>query len=205
MDMKRRILLMILMFVVYFLVHYGMQYYNEYAISKETDKLIETIKETSKEEYPDEVEIVAMQKTAARRSEENMNAQGSFEGKRKAAADTFFGFYLVNVRTRMEYCRDLGIDVLSFSNLFKETYKKEYSIAKKLREYSLSDIDNLYSSIQPVVMKVIKQDMESLAAGNGMSISESCQLLVDEASQIIYSMHMSTSNPAVYSVLMSNK
>jgi len=204
MDIKKRILLIILMFVMYFMVHYGTQYWNEYFNGKKANAVLENIKEEAKKEYPNETEIVAMKEIAVRRAEENMNTQSSFEEKRKTAADTFFGFYLFNVRARMEYCRNLNVDISSFSNLFKETYKKEYLVAKKVRGYSLLDINNLYGNIQPVMKKLIKKDMESLAAGNRVSLSESCQLLVDEAPQIISSMHISVSNPAVYSVLMSN-
>lgn len=204
MDIKKRILLIILMFVMYFIVHYGAQYWNEYSNGRKANAVLENIKEEAKKEYPNETEMLAIQKIAVRRAEEYINTQGSFDEKRKNAADVFFGFYLINVRARMEYCRDLNVDISLFSNLFKETYKKEYLVAKKVRKYSLLDIDNLYGNIQSVMTRVIKKDMESLAAGNRISLSESCQLLVDEAPQIISSMHMSVSNPAVYSVLMSN-
>ena len=120
------IILLVLSFLVMFCtVYYGAAYYDKYSASKTAGELLDTIKEEARESYPDELEMAAMKKVAISRSEDDLNNQKTFENKRKKAADIFFGFYLINVKSRVEYCLDLGVNIAPFSSLFKKSNRTE--------------------------------------------------------------------------------
>lgn len=65
------------------------------------------------------------------------------------------GFYLINVKSRVECCLDLGVNIAPFSSLFEKSNKNEYLIAKDARGYNSSDIEELYQLLEPQMMEVV--------------------------------------------------
>ncbi|UTW01179.1 hypothetical protein KDW99_08665 [Marinomonas rhizomae] len=204
MKPKGIVLLVLSLLVMFCTVYYGAAYYDKYLASKMAGELLDTIKEEARESYPDELEMAAMKKVAISRSEDDLNNQKTFEDKRKKAADIFFGFYLINVKSRVEYCLDLGVNIAPFSSLFKKSNWNEYLIAKEARAYNSSDIEELYQLLEPQMMEVVGVDMKGIASENGLSVTESCQLFVDYAPRVVSQMHISAMNPAVYKALTYN-
>ena len=52
---------------------------------------------------------------------------------------------------------------------------------------------------------MILQDMNDIAAANKLSVKEACQLIAENADNLVKEMHLSKMQPAVYQALSSAK
>ena len=147
---------------------------------------------------PEAPKSVALQEIAIKKAEENINSKSTPKKKKEAAISTFTGFYLVNYRTRREFCEGLGVGISTFTNEFKKTHRDELNIAKKIVFKNESDIDNLYKLIQPRLEKLIVQDMNDVASQYNVTTSEACQLVEENGVSFAETMHVSKIQPTVY-------
>ncbi|BFM48511.1 hypothetical protein [Marinomonas sp. THO17] len=196
--MKKFIILGVGIFLsIFYLVNFLKGYFFEEAYN--ADQMIREAKEA----YPSVPEAVAIKKLSVEMSENILNSQTSKIGKQKKAADVFLGFYL-SARYKDEYCRDLGVDISSFSSLFNKLHAKEYAKAIDVQEYSTSEIDDLYRKIKPQMNKVIILSMQHDAAEAGLSIAQVCQVMDAYSAIIVPEDHFSNVSPVVYESLMYN-
>ena len=180
-----------------------MDFYRDYSAENIVKQEMDKLRAEARINNPDEPEVLAVQKAAIKKAEENINSKGSHKKKIQTAAGTFMGFYLVNYRQRTAFCNKKGVDISSFTNAFKDSHINEYSTAVNALSYNPSEVDELYSMLKPQLEIVIVQDMEHLAKESGVSLSEACQLISDNAAIIVPQMHISIMQPIVHKTLMS--
>lgn len=73
--------------------------------------------------------------------------------KLSTAASQFMGFYLVNVRTRPEYCLTLGVAIPTFVKEFEEINHPELIAARKALAILPSDEEKFYLQARESILK----------------------------------------------------
>ncbi|MCV2401729.1 hypothetical protein OFY17_02415 [Marinomonas sp. C2222] len=172
-----------------------------YDDSEERDQFQELVGE-AQEKYPDDNEIVALTKLAEEKSSNYFESNASLRDKQAKAADIFFGYYLINVKAREDFCKGIGIDISHFTYLFKASVNREFLIAKAIRKYTPYEINQLYIQSRPSIDALVKKDMESLSSRNNLSIKDGCRYLINKGKDIVEFIHISNVNPNVYEVLI---
>jgi hypothetical protein len=157
------------------------------------------------QKHPDLPVTVAMQQEAGQRFEEKMAAAASGQKRANLAADSFWGFYFINARSRLDFCREQGVDIQSFVDAFERGHTTQVATARAIYARSQTDENWLYSQIKDQVRKVIIQDMNDMATSNGISAKEACQLIADNAEDFAREMHVSKRVPALFQALSSVK
>ena len=75
-------------------------------------------------QYPDLEPVEAL--TYARQvAPEFVNSSPSDRERAMRAAATFFGFYHVNTRSRVEHCGKLGVDLTLFASLIERNHQRQ--------------------------------------------------------------------------------
>ena len=189
----------------YYLVQYGFQKYREDNLQSAVGREVDEIRREAELSDSGEPLSTAMQEVATRKVAELINAQGSLLEKRTTAAETFAGFYLINARSRKEFCESLGIDISTFTNEFITSHNEEMAITKELYLKSPGDIDELYKIINPQILGMLEQDMNDLAASINGTPTDACIVMEEYGLEVAKEMHLSIMQPAVFKALHNDK
>lgn len=199
------ILLIIFMAIFSVAIRHGMkQSHQESSIANQAGQELAAVQEDAHKNYPNEPEIIAMKKASTNKIKEMIAAQESKEKQLQLAANAFFGFYLANYKTRKDYCQAQGVDITPFTDAFKELHNDVYVKAVKAKAASVT-VEKVYRELKPKFLQIIEKDMQFIADEYGISISEACQAMSDNAQDAADMLHMYTSQPEVYNFLMRQK
>lgn len=205
MNANKKIVVSVLVFVAALLVvRYAFEAYREHAAMTEASNTIEQIKTDAAREHPDLPASVAMQKEAVAMTSERLDKESDAEKKLAIAAGNFFGFYLINVRERADYCRKYGVDIAPFVSTFQTLHLAELERARGIVAGTEATEDKIYTVIKPQLGPLVEQDMYDISKHYNLTIKEACELFVTKGDVIANNMHLSKIQPAVYQVLMGN-
>lgn len=206
------IMFIVLFFGAKYLVQYGMgefQYgMGEYSESKAISAVNDTFSEMEIEadKYSAQTpRSIALQEVAIKKAEENINSQASPLKKRQAALSTFMGFYLVNHRTRSNFCKNLGVNISTFSNKFKILHQSEMGLSKQLVFKKAGDVEKLYKILKPQLEKLIQQNMADISSAYDVTLSGACELIEKNGITFAEEMTLSKIQPAVYQAIHDEK
>jgi len=198
-----KIVVSIVSFVAAFIgVQYAIDYSRELEVRNQIEQEFESIRRRAIGNGAGEDSLLSLKEIAISRSEERINSIIGQEEREKFAAGTFIGFYLVNVRERSKYCKELGIDITPFIDEFKKIHKEEYEASLRILSFDDSDIEQMYDLMSDQLNKVIDQDMRYISKKNSVSIPQACQLVSDNWFSLVPKMHLSLVHPTAYEVLM---
>ncbi len=80
--------------------------------------------------------------------------------KLTTAASQFMGFYMMNVRTRPEYCLTLGVTIPTFIKEFDKINEHELTLARKALAISLLGEDKFYQDARATFLKALTFQMK---------------------------------------------
>lgn len=155
-------------------------------------------------EHPDKPVALALQ-------EEALKALAKESGDKKAdtAADQFIGFYMVNVRTRPDYCKALGVDISPFTNEFIAQHKDLYAKSRMIHArspYAPDKIENeMFKQLQPTFKKTIQDDLALAAKQNNATEKDVCEAFASNGKEMAAEMHLSKLAPALYQAMVEAK
>ncbi len=153
-------------------------------------------------------------KSATKVMSENMQKKANDElakipdGRKKldAAANQFLGFYLVNARTRPEYCSSLGVAIPTFVNEFDKINQRELKSARKIQATSPEpDEEKFYQLVKASMLKTITFAMKDQASQLKITEKELCQAFESSAIEVASSFRFSVLMPSQSKVLIEAK
>lgn len=127
------------------------------------------------------------------------------DGRKKldAVANQFLGFYLVNARTRPEYCSNLGVAIPTFVSEFDKINQRELISARKIQALSPEpDEEKFYQLTKSSMLKTIAFAMKDQASQLKMTEKELCQAIESNAIDVAGSFRFSGLMPSQSKVLI---
>jgi hypothetical protein len=154
--------------------------------------------------YPDLEPVEALTKYARQAAPEFVNSSASDRERAMRAAATFFGFYHVNTRSRVEHCAKLGVDLTLFANLIVGNHHRQYNRALTIVAASGTTEDQLWDAIRPQLAAMVTADMEAIARRTMTTPVGACQVLVNRADEFAGKLDFATLQPQIDGILMGS-
>ncbi|MFL6621879.1 MAG: hypothetical protein ACJ8NR_04595 [Sulfurifustis sp.] len=198
--------LSVLVFVAAFVVvKYGFDAYQRYKTQANVEASMAKLKADGVKNNPNLPVSEAMGREAVAKTSEQLSAEGDEKTRRARAASSYFGFYLVNTRTRPEFCRQQNVDITPFVSAFEREHKAESAQARAALAAVDTDENQLFGLVEKQLKQVIVQDMNDIAASNKVSVREACQMIASNGETVAAEMHISKVQPAVYRTLTTGR
>ena len=202
--MMQKIRLLTVFFMAFFGAVDGVKDQQEDSIKTEVNRTMNELRDQAVESNPDKPKVIAIQEAAIEQAKNNVMAQESIQDKKQTAAQTFLGFYMINSKTRPEYCQKLGIEIEQFVDLFKSSHAQEMATANQILKLTPDQQKQIYLLISDQLNQLIDDDMQFIAKEWQVDLSGACQMLNDQANLIVPDMHLSVMQPVLHQQLMSN-
>lgn len=178
-------------------------------LSRDTDpqvavqKKVDQLKKDGVAKNPNLPVSEAVHQEAVAKASEALKAEPVAEKRKTTAAANFFGFYLINVRERLAFCKEKGVEIAPFVAAFSAGHSGELSKARAILtakpEFSEA---KLYELVQPQLRQMINQDMDDIARTQKTSVADACQWIADNGAALAEQMHISKVQPMVFRELM---
>lgn len=123
--------------------------------------------------------------------------------KRVTAASTFYGFYLLNVRARAEFCQQQGVDIHAFTDVFAHSNAQYQAVAQPLLTANNMSEDKLYDMFKQQLTTAVDNDMKDVASANKTNAKGACKVFVTHAAEINDQLQFAKNLPAAYQALMT--
>src|SRR5262245_8898675 len=182
----------------------AMQQFFAHRTSAEMDRRMADMERLARAKYPDLEPIDAVARYARETAPEHVNASKSERERAMRAAATFFGFYHINTRSRVEHCARLGVDIGPFARLLVRGHRREYDRALAIAADAGLTEDRLYSTIRPQLASMVKSDMEAVARRILTTPQGACQAMVMRADEFADKLDFATLQPQVRRILMGS-
>ena len=144
-----------------------------------------------------------LQQVAAERTSELIASQETDADRRKAAMETFAGFFYLNVVTRPAYCLRHGEQIPEFVEAFTSVHVEELKIlaANGVDLNARFNDPHFTRVMDQAAWPTIETDMNSIQQEQGISAAQSCQLVNRSAAELAPRIHLSVVQPQVYEAL----
>jgi hypothetical protein len=177
--------------------------YRDRAIASAADAKFAQLKANAAKNSPGTPEAVAVEKEASAEIGNLMSSTTDEAKRRQNAVGVFYGFYFVNVRSRVDYCNEQGVSIQPFIDLFTQNHAKVRDMAKPILEKNGENEEKLYAAIKTQLRGMTDTDMAYIASSNKTDAKGACQIIATRAETIADKMQLSKMQPAVYRALMT--
>ena len=92
------------------------------------------------------------------------------------AIGNFFGFYFVNVRSHVTYCKNLGVDISAFTKAFEAANQEMYEQAGKLLYRRGMTEEQLFKQMETSLASMTAKNMDDLAATDKLTTRQECEI-----------------------------
>jgi hypothetical protein len=172
------------------------------------EKNMDKLREEGAKKHPDLLPSEAMKQEATEQGKEELAKHSADKNKQaKVAADQFLGFLLVNTRTRVDYCKELGVDIAPFKAAFERAHRDEIARAAAIHHQRGRDMakdgEKLYGLLEGQFRKIIETDMRDAAKQLNTDQSGACKAMAELATGLVEEMQLQKSNPVLHKALMS--
>lgn len=172
--------------------------------SNEIDQRLADMKQAARAKYPDLDPVEALSRYARETTPAMVAASKSDRERVVKAAATFFGFYHINTRSRVEHCASLGVDIGPFARLMERNHRHEYARALAVAQDAGMTEERLWSMIRSQLDQMVRADMDSIARRIMTSPAGACQIVVDRADEFAAKLDFATMQPEVQRILMGS-
>jgi hypothetical protein len=153
--------------------------------------------------HPEMSESMALRAAAVERAESQMAQPQSTDSAAGNAAGNFIGFYLVNTRSRVQYCQARGVDLSPFVARFSAVHAPEWAKAQTLLRRRGMDFEQVWPQLKPTMDKLIEQGMRDTAASAQTDETGVCRYMADNPELVVPTLTYSTVSPTMERALMS--
>lgn len=179
---------------------------NKNAAERGVSEAYKKIHEKAAQEHPDKPVSKALGEAASSLSQADLSSKTG-AAKADTAAGQFLGYYLVNVRTRAEYCRNLGVDISPFVAAFRNHNAGLYAKTREIhsRETTISPDDleeTLYSAMKPTIERLLQDATAAVATENGITTTEVCEAFATEPALMVKELDLAKTNPTLRNALL---
>lgn len=162
--------------------------------SKEVDKILANSKQMTAE---------AMQQKLINDSNNKLATITDVAKKENSAASLFIGYYLVNMRSRVEYCSKQGVDIAEFSNEFGKVNQRELVSARNILKLTHEAEDDFYQQSKDGFTKAIETQMQKQANEAKISMKDFCEAIKANSEVMADSLQYSKLVPIQSQILIS--
>jgi hypothetical protein len=191
-------------FAAFSAVRVGMEKYHEHAAAQHASEIVDQIQREGARKHPDETVSEAASQEGLERSRKLLGSEADAGKRRKIAAEQFYGFYFVNMRTRPEFCREQGVDISSFTSAFEREHLAQLTKARAvLANPDLSE-DAYYRLVRAMLWKAGSQDMNDMATKSAVSLKGACELVAEHGNELAERLNIANVNPDLLKALMGD-
>lgn len=122
-----------------------------------------------------------------------------------SVTDQFFGFYMINARSRFAYCQSLGVDLTAFVAEFSQSNRAELTAARAQLKATGRNEDALYREIEPMLVKSIAGISKAQADQYHVTEAEFCQEVAKNATEYAKLMTFAANAPEQDKLLLVGK
>jgi hypothetical protein len=182
------------------------------AASENTEKIMNEALNDAKEKATEDKSAMEILKDESKKKfQKNMASDKSDEDKLADVASNFYGYYLINVEARKEYCEKIDTPITKFVMEFKDknkiNFEKSTTILEK--DFSKNNYKFSYKMMNDLMAKslspILNQDMQDIKNKLKISDKEACQIFNDRAIQIVESLAYEKQNKIGFEMLSNAK
>jgi len=166
----------------------------------EQEKQVES---DAKKDYPTESYSEAVRKEALKRADEVSKSSKNDEAKIQFAIGNFFGFYFVNVRSHVTYCKNLGVDISAFTKAFEAANQEMYEQAGKLLYRRAVTEEQLFKQMETSLASMTAKNMDDLAATDKLTTRQECEIQLQNLEARVARVNFAKIQPDVAKILLS--
>jgi len=189
------------------LVKTGMNEYNEHkAVQKAYTEFSEVEKEAKiRSQKKGTMRVEEMKEMYQRKAINDLNSYTDKDKKRDSALTNFMGYYLINIKTRKEFCNNYGIDISDYINEFARGNKSELDLARKYVFKKKEAENKIYNLTQKQLKEMIQIDMDDISNNYGLSHTDTCKLFSgDNGISLGKEMKFSKQQPLIHQMIYQN-
>lgn len=176
-------------------------------VTQQMDRMWQEAKTTS----PSITQSEALAQQAQKRMSDANGKPLSRYQRRSLAAQSFLVFFVTNTRGRADYCKDLGVDISHFVQVFENEHKSQLAQSRSLlstnagysSDHRQVAENKLYSELKVTITELIKVDMQDSASAARTSTKAICGQLVSDAASIVHDLHFEVAQPELNRLLVN--
>lgn len=200
-EFTKKLLTIAVSLVVFAAMKYGIEYYNEQKTIVNVNQTFEKLKSDAATNYPDKDLSTAIKQEAISQAEVKLKSETNNQKKLENAAGMFMGFFLINTKTRPQFCNYQGVNIQPFVTSFEKKHINELAKARDVLSSAGFTEGKLYSMLEPQLEKMLAQDMNDFALHDKISMKEVCTLFASNGDAFVEEMQISKTQPQVYQLL----
>ncbi len=175
------------------------------AVEKVTVTFDQMVKESGIRSQKNEtLQILELHDLGIKSTMSQLNSLENIDEKRDYALSAFMGFYLVNFRTRKDYCQRLGVDISNFTNEFTKLHQSELGFYRRYVYKTEKAENKAYALLKGNVFeRMIEMDMSSMSTEYGGSPTDVCNVFSDVGVELANEMLFSKVHPEMHQVIQA--
>jgi cell division septum initiation protein DivIVA len=182
----------------------AVQQFFGYRASVTLDRQMADMEKLARAKYPHLDPIEAVSRYAREAAPDMVNAGASERDRTMKAAATFFGFYHINTRSRVEHCANLGVDLAPFARAIERSHRREYNRAIAVASEAGMTEERLYAMVRSQLASLVKADMDAIARRILSTSQGACQTMLNRADEFADKLDFTTLQPQVRRILMGS-
>lgn len=143
----------------------------------------------------------AMSRYAKEQAAQKVAAAATADERAFTAAQVFLGFYLMNSRARVEFCRAQQVDISPFATDFAKLHQPQYERTAGLFRAKGVSIEDAWSTTRGTMMRAAETDMRAIA-GTGGTLAAACQQFASHPGGFVAELDFARHQPDVQRALM---
>jgi len=173
------------------------------AIAQTLPEQEKQVESDAKKDYPTESYSEAVRKEGLKRAEEVSRSSKDDEAKIQFAIGNFFGFYFVNVRSHVTYCKNLGVDISAFTKAFEAANQEMYEQAGKLLYRRGATEEQLFKQMETSLASMTAKNMDDLAVTDKLTTRQECEIQLQNIEARVARVNFAKIQPDVAKILLS--
>jgi hypothetical protein len=173
------------------------------AIAQTLPEAEKQVESDAKKDYPTEGYSEAVRKEALKRADELSKSSKNDEAKIQFAIGNFFGFYFVNVRSHVAYCKNLGVDISNFTQAFEAANQEMHEQASKLLYRRGVTEEQLFKQMETSLASMTAKNMDDLSATDKLTTRQECEIQLQNIEARVARVNFAKIQPDVAKILLS--
>jgi hypothetical protein len=120
------------------------------------------------------------------------------------AAATFFGFYHINTRSRVEHCAALGVDIKGFARQVERLHRREYARAVAIATEAGMTEERLWGMVRSTLATMVRADMDTVARRLRTDPQGACRAVAERADEFADKLDFAALQPQVRRILLGS-
>ena len=143
----------------------------------------------------------ALARYAKEQAAQKLAAATTADERAYTAAQIFIGFYFMNSRARVEFCREQQVDLSAFATDFAKLHQPQYERAASLLRAKGTSIEDTWSTSRAAMMHAADRDMRAMA-GMGNPPAAACKEFASHPGGFVAELDFARRQPDLQRALM---